>query len=340
MTRYPRAFVAGVSCSVLLFAACSGEAPSESAAPEVVTEAPGHAGPLVVRASRPPQIMIPVLDAWRAETGGQFELVNAEEGDAYAQADLVILHSLADSWDMAEADELRPIYSETAQQNIDPRLRDAESRWYGLSKRGRVVVYDPSTVAAEELATLVDYASLRDERWRERLCLSSSSIGGNRLLVASLISRNDLREAELIVRAWRANLAGPVLPDDEALLEAIADGACQIGIADSHDAAATDGVSIHWFDDPATILVDVTTAGVSRHAIDPDRATGLLEWLTTETPNALFAIQDLELPANPASPAGNIVSGYTVHLSKPASLSDLGFLIEEADLLVERARYP
>ncbi len=328
------------SLCVVLAAACTRDTPPEPA--ESASAAANRAAPgsVVVEAARPPQMMIPVLDGWRAETGGRFELALADEGEAPVQADLVVLGSLADTWDIAEADELRPVFRDSINSNIDPRLRDAESRWTALSKRGRVVVYNPSLVAVEDLGSLQDYESLREERWRERLCLSSSAVGGNRLLVALLISRHDLREAELIVREWRANLAGAVLPDDDALLDAVAGGSCAIGIADSNDAAATAGVSIHWFGDPAATLVDVTTAGVSRHAADPDRAAGLLEWLSTETPNALFAIQDLELPANPNSPPGNLVGGHAVHLAEPAALSSLGFLLEEADLLVERARYP
>ncbi len=331
------------SLYLLLVAACSSDKQPEPAAPvEAEPAAADRAppGPVVVAAARPPQMMIPVLEGWRAETGGRFELALADDGDAPAQTDLVVLGSLADTWDIAEADELRPVFRDSINSNIDARLRDAESRWTALSKRGRVVVYNPSLVAVADLGSLQDYASLREERWRGRLCLSSSAVGGNRLLVALLISRHDLREAERIVRDWRANLADAVFADDDSLLDAIAAGTCAIGIADSNDAAATTGASIHWFADPAATLVDVTTAGVSRHAADPRQAAGLLEWLTTETPNALFAIQDLELPANPSSPAGNLVDGHAVHLREPVSLSDLGFLVEEADLLVERARYP
>lgn len=335
-----------VSLWVVLFAACSSDTPPEPAEPAEPAESESAAtgrtppGSVVVEAARPPQMMIPVLDGWRAETGGEFELVLAEEGETPPQADLIVHGSLAHAWDIAEADELRPVFRDSINSNIDTRLRDAESRWTALSKRGRVVVYNPSLVGADGLDSLLDYESLREERWRERLCLSSSSVGGNRLLVALLIARHGLREAELIVREWRANLAGAVFPDDDALLQAIAEGSCAIGIADSNDAAATAGVSIHWFGNPTATLVDVTTAGVSRHAADPDRAAGLLEWLTMDTPNALFAIQDLELPANPNSLAGKLVSGHAIHLSEPAPLSELGFLVEEADRLVERARYP
>jgi iron(III) transport system substrate-binding protein len=285
--------------------------------------------------------MIPVLDGWRSETGGRFSLVAEDDEEEQPEADLIITGSLADTWDLAEADEFRPVRSETVNTNIDARLRDGESRWAALSRRARVVVYNPGLVPAEELQAVNGYEALRDQVWRGRVCLSSSAVPGNRLLVALLISRHDLREAEIIVREWRANLAASVFSDDSDLLAAIADGSCAIGIADSNSVltGADPGVAIHWFDSPGATLVDVTTVSVSRHAGDPDKASALLEWLTMATPNALFAIQDLEFPINEDARPANLIADFARYVSEPQSLAELGFLIEEADRLIERAGY-
>lgn len=325
-----------------MLVACGQEpvdpAPAVNEAPEVERKA----GPVVVHSSRPPQQMIPVLDGWRSETGGRFELAGDGDSEAPVQADLIVTGSLAETWDLAEADEFRPVFSETIDANIDARLRDSESRWVALSRRARVIVYNPQLVAVDELQELQNYEGLRGPVWRDRLCLSSANVHSNRLLVALLISRHDLREAEIIVREWRANLAATVFVDDEALLAAIDSGACAIGIADSTGvlAGAYNEVAVHWFDVAGETLVDITTASVSRHAADPVKASALLEWLTTETPNSLFAIQDLEFPANSNSRPGNLIADYMQRVAEPQSLAELGFLIEEADRLNERAGYP
>lgn len=341
--RYKSALCVIGAAWFLMLTGCGQESvePAPAAMPEPAVPVQSQ-GPLVVQSSRPPQQMIPVLDAWRSESGGRFELAANESAEAQSAADLIITASLAATWDLAEADEFRPVFSETIAANIDEQLRDSESRWVALSRRARVVVYNPQLVTAEELQVVQNYAALRNQTWRGRLCLSSSSVAGNRLLVALLISRHDPREAEIIVREWLVNLASAVLIDDDALLAAVTDGTCAVGIADSTGAlaGASEQIAIHWFDAAGETLVDVTAAGVSRHAGDPNEASTLLEWLTTNTPNALFAIQDLEFPANADAPPANMIADYARYVAVPQSLSELGFLIEEADRLIERARYP
>ncbi|MDH3439855.1 MAG: hypothetical protein OEM63_03815, partial [Gammaproteobacteria bacterium] len=269
------------SLVLIMLAACSQEpADPPSELPEIAEPARTASGQVVVQSSRPPQQMIPVLDGWGSETGGRFELVTAEAGEEPVEADFYVNGSLAETWDQAEADAFRPVYSETVARNIDALLRDSESRWTALSRRARAIVYNPEQVSAAELQAIPDYESLRGQIWRNRLCLSSSTVPGNRLMVALLISRHDLREAEIIVREWRANLASTVFADDEALLAAIDAGDCAIGIADTTGVltGAYDNVSVHWFASPSETLVDVTTASVSRHARDPDQGAALLEW--------------------------------------------------------------
>jgi iron(III) transport system substrate-binding protein len=187
---------------------------------------------------------------------------------------------------------------------------------------------------------------LGDERWRERLCLSSSSLPENAVLVAFLIRRHGVRDAEIIVREWRANLATTVFPGDAELLEALADGRCGIGIVDSALLASFAGVrtglpvAAHWFSERANTLTDISAAAVTRHATQPDAAEALLEWLSRPGPNGLFAGRRFEFPANPDAELASAVESGSGRLPDDTAYAELGFLLEEADLLVERARYP
>ena len=137
-----------------------------------------------------------------------------------------------------------------------------------------------------------------------------------------------------------------VFTNDGTLLAAIADGRCGLGLVDSNVLAALlyskqdAPVAVRWFDDPSGTLADISGGGVTRHAKNPEAALQLLEWLASSTPNALFATLRYEFPANPASETGRAIAAWPHDAVDLESLSDLGFLLEEADRLIERARYP
>jgi iron(III) transport system substrate-binding protein len=342
----------GVIATLGLLGGCTKE-PSQLA--KESEQLAARSDPLVVYVSHDAARTASVLDAYRSDTGTKYRLMSDDMPEQAARlgnpqlmpkADLFVAGSLAELWSVAESDALRPVYSEALANNIDPAMRDPESRWVALASRGRIVVYNTGQVSAQKMAALQDYTSLGDEAWRDSLCVASSAVPGNRSLIAFLIRRLGVRDAEIAVRRWRDNLAATVFVNDEELLRAVSNGQCTIGIADSNVLAELKNmkpdtpVAAHWFDAPDNTFFDISGAGVTRHAADPDGATALLEWLTTAMPNALFATRDFEFPANPEAPAGAAIEGWSQHVPEPASLADIAFQLEEAARLVERARYP
>ena len=334
-----------------ILAACGNESPTS----ETVREQHAPGGLLLVYASHDASRTASALEAYRSETGTRFQLrsddmpeqdTRLENPLLMPKVDLFVGGSLAELWAVAEADALRPVSSELLAGNISVAMRDPESRWVALSRRARIVAYNTELVSKDRIASVRDYTSLGDETWRNSLCLASSAVPGNRALIAFLIKQLGVRDAEITVRKWRENLAELVFSNDVELLDAVASGQCAVGILDSSVFAAfasarSDApVAVYWFETPNKILFDISGAGVTRHAADPDGATALLEWLTTVTPNALFATQNFEFPANSDSPAGAVISPWSEFATEPASLAELAFLLEDADRLIERARYP
>ena len=345
--RLSAAVPALVTCA-LLVAAC-GKAPP----PPAASTTPDADGAVIVYTSGDSGGTSAVLGAWRAATGNDYQLLTddlppgARRSPAVKpEADLFVAGSLAEMWAVAESDALRPVFSEAIGANVDAAYRDPESRWAALSRRARVVAYNPGRVGQEALGGVDRYASLAEEAWADRLCLSSSAVPGNRTLIAFLIARVGARDAEIIVRGWRQNLASPIFADDHALLDAIADGRCEIGLADSavlsaYAAAKPDApLAIHWFPDAANTVSDVSAAAVTRHAKAADAATALLEWLTGAGANAIFAGRRFELPVNADAALATAVESAAGRLPSDTDYAELGFLLEEAQLLAERARYP
>ena len=325
---------------VFSLAACEGaRQPNDAAAPNGA--ATSESRPLNVFIADKSLEVSSLLEAYRAETGVDAVLATAgSAGDA--QADIVLARGFVQLWELAESGELRPLAGMPLDNPVNALLGDPESRWVVIGRRLRVVVYDARRVTRGELQAVKDYASLGSPAWQGRLCLSSSAAPGNRLLVSHLIRRHQLREAEIIVRRWLANLAVPELPGDEELLDAIEAGRCQVGIADSAAFAgrvAATTLRAHIFEGSGEILADASGAGVGRHAGQPEAASAFIAWLEKGSPNALYATLHREFPADPDALSGDLLRDRATGIAHSAPLSELGFLLEEADRLVERAGY-
>jgi iron(III) transport system substrate-binding protein len=169
---------------------------------------------------------------------------------------------------------------------------------------------------------------------------------GNRTLIAMLIRDHGVREAELIVRAWRASLAERFFESDIDLVRAVAAGECQLAIADTRAMATIIAASPQAplatvrFPDVATTLVDISAAGVTRHAGNPQGAAMLLQWLVSKDPNSLYSAYGYEFPVHPAAAVAVPIQSWSDRVENPMQISQLSFLQRDAELLAERARYP
>jgi len=340
-----------IAFAALICTACGQDAPVDSA--KVAEDM--AVGSVIVYSTLDDSIIKRVLDTYTAETDANVYVVTGEFQELLDKvhkagpdpvADLFVADNAAELWSASEQDVFRPTRSDIIDNRVPGQLRDPEHLWTSLAVRVRTVVYNTELLSVTEIESVTDYGSLTADSWHERLCLSSSGVPGNASLIAMLINDNGVRETETIVRGWRANLALPVFDNDARLLQAIATGQCAIGIADSSEVAgflqanANADVAPHWFAEAGVLHINASGAGVTRHAQNPDGAVALLEWLTDESANGLFAALRLEFPANTGVTADAAISAWAGFASNPANLASLGYSQEEAILLAERARYP
>lgn len=262
--------------SLALVAACSPEAPVEEVAPSE---------PVVVYTAYDDKTYLPTLfNEFTQDTGiivivrnGSVPgIVDDVIGDRVTPpADMLITPSVAGVWRVAEEGELRPNYSALVAANVPSWLRDPDKYWLALSYRKAVLVYDADVFAADELSS---YEGLAAEKFRRKVCLTSSEHAINRSVIAMLMSKLGSRNAELAVRSWVANLAQPVFASETALLQALASGECAVGIVSS-SAAATISDARLQVHTPVETYVDIEAVGVTRHARNPDAALALVDWM-------------------------------------------------------------
>jgi iron(III) transport system substrate-binding protein len=311
-----------------------------------------HAAELVVYSARNEQLIQPLFEAYTRETGVRIRYSTAEAGvliqrlkaeGSRSPADILLTVDAGELWHASENGLLRPLNSPLLERSIPSYLRDPEGRWFGLSMRARAIFYHPERVDPK---TLSSYAALADSQWKNRLCLRTSKKVYNQSLVATLISREGERETEAIVRGWVANLAAPVFANDTQVIEAIAAGQCDVGIANTYyfgrlqSKRAQIPVKIFW---PSAAQggthVNISGAGVTRYSPQPEAAQRFIEWLAQGPAQERFASINYEYPVNPSIVPDPLVAGWGSLVPSPVPLIEAGRLQPAAVRLMDRAGY-
>ncbi len=327
---------------VLLTAACTK-----------VTEPP-ETPTLVVYSARAQQLIEPLFERYTAETGVEIKILSDSEGalmqrlqaegDA-SPADLLITVDAGNLWQAAERELLRPIDSSVLNDSIPAHLRDPENRWFGLSVRARTLVYSSERVDPADLST---YEALAEPAWKGRLCLRTSQKVYNQSLVAMMLAQQGAEATEATLRGWMANLAATPFANDDAVMAAIIAGQCDVGIVNTYyfgrlEAATPDLPLKLYFPNQAEgergVHVNVSGAGVTRHAPHPEAAQQLLEWLSASEAQALFGGVNLEYPANPAVEVDPRVAAWGSFRHDLINVSEAGRRQVEAVKLMDRVGY-
>lgn len=329
-----------LTCMLILAAlAAPAGVPAARAAEEVVIYSARHYG------------QEPAFEAFTQATGIQIRTLNGDAGQIFERlkaegdktpADVLLTVDAGNLWNAARAGLLAPVTSAELARNIPAHLRDPEHRWFGLTMRARTIMYNPKKVSPTELST---YEALGDPKWKGRLCLRPSSYIYNQSLLATLIRRHGEPRTEEIVRGWVANQ--PVLINgDTKILEAIAAGRCDVGLANSYYLARmlkkdpTTPVAIFWANQQTSgVHVNVSGAGVTAHAKNRANAVKLLEFLSGLAAQQLFADASLEYPANPRAEVNALVKAWGPFRQDDLNVAAAGEFQAAATRLADRAGY-
>ncbi len=317
---------------------------------------PALAEEVVVYSARNEQLIKPLFDAYTRETGVQIKFVTDKEGPLMARlqaegtntpADVLLTVDAGNLWQASEAGLLRPVRSKILESNVPAHLRDPENEWFGLSVRARTVVYNNARVKPSDLST---YEDLANPKWKGRLCLRTSKKVYNQSLVAMMIYEHGEAKTEDIVRGWVANLATAPFPDDTRAMQAVAAGQCDVTVVNTYYFGRlmekTPGLPLAIFwpnqnlnNKAAGVHVNISGAGVTRHAKDPAGAQRLLEWLSSAKAQSLFADVNLEYPVNPAVAPDKTVAAWGSFKQNLINVSEAGRLQAQAVRLMDRVGY-
>ena len=234
-------------------------------------------------------------------------------------ADLLITVDAGRLWRAHEQGVFQPVDSAVLNERIPAHLREPGGHWFGLSKRARVIVYNAAAGLSDNIAR---YEDLADESLRGKVCMRSSGNIYNLSLLGALIEHHGTEAAEAWAKGVVKNFHRPPQGNDTAQLRAVASGECGVSIANTYyvgrllgsesaadvEVVAALGVLFPNQADRGA-HVNISGAGVVRHAPHRDNAVRFLEYLSGDFAQGLFAEGNNEYPvvgaaAGPVSELG------------------------------------
>jgi iron(III) transport system substrate-binding protein len=214
---------------------------------------------------------------------------------------VLITVDAANLWRATEAGILEPLHSEELDRLVPEDLRDPGGHWYGLALRARTIMRSAERVGPDEVTT---YEGLGDPRWKGRLCLRSGTSEYNVSFVADRLAKDGPEATEEMLRAWMEN-DPDILGSDVDVLEAIADGDCDVGLTNHYYLAREKEedpdfpVEPVWADQAGRgTHVNLSGMGVVKGSDRAGDARELIEFLVTPEQQQVFSDNNHEFPVS------------------------------------------
>lgn len=242
----------------------------------------------------------------RIEAGEDALIERVRNEGARSPADVLITVDAGRLWRAEQLGFFQPVKSELLESRIPASYREPGGLWFGFSLRARLIAYNKAKVKPSEVAT---YESLADPRLKGRVCMRSSTNMYNLSLMGAMIDHLGAEKAQAWAQGVRENLAREPKGGDTDQLKSVAAGECDVTVtnqyyyarmvrsakADEHEIAEKIGVV---FPNQGTwgTHVNISGAGVMKHAPNREAAVKFLEYLASESAQRYFADGNNEWP--------------------------------------------
>jgi iron(III) transport system substrate-binding protein len=260
-----------------------------------------------------------MYDTFTRTTGIKINRVDADDAGIIARlraegaaspADVIML---VDAARLAVADTqglFQPIKSAKLDAAIPANLRATATpdgvTWTGFSTRARVIVYDPSRVKAEDVAT---YEQLADPKLKGMVCTRSGSHPYNLSLFSTVVERLGDQKGEAWLKGVVDNMARAPKGGDTDQIKGVASGECGVALTNTYylarmikstkaeDKAVVDKVRVVFPNQGTTgTHVNIAGAGVAKYAKNRDNAIQFMEFLSSPFAQDYFANGNNEFP--------------------------------------------
>ncbi|WP_237152156.1 Fe(3+) ABC transporter substrate-binding protein [Oryzibacter oryziterrae] len=305
--------------------------------------------------TREPGLIQPLLDRYTAETGVAINTIFMNEGlgervaseGENSPADILMTVDYGNLTDLVDRGLTQPIQSDTLDAAVPSALRDPQHMWYALSMRARTIYLSKDRVPDGAIST---YEELADPKWKGKVCIRSGQHPYNTSLIAAMIVKDGEDAAKAWLEGVKANLARKPGGGDRDVAKDILAGICDIGVGNSYYVGlmrsgaggedqkawgAAIKVVLPTFKDGEGSHVNVSGAAIAKFSPNKAEAVKLLEFLTSDEAQELYAKSNFEYPVKAGVAADPIIAALGTLKIDPTPLTEITAQRKAASLLVD-----
>ena len=307
---------------------------------------------------RQPFLMNPLLNAFTKETGIKVNMVYLKKGmlerlkaeGANSPADLILTADIGNLHNLVEAGLLQPSKSSILESNVPAQFRHPDGLWYGLTTRARIIFAHKKRTKPGEVTT---YEDLAKPHMKGRVCTRSGKHVYNVSLLAWIMAAKGEAAAETWAKGVKANLARKPQGNDRAQVKAVYQGECDVSLGNTYYMGKMmtnekSPVQKKWAAAVNVIFpnqgdrgthVNISGAGVTKNAKNKANAVKLIEFLSGDAAQKIYAEDNFEYPIKAGVKLHPIVAGWGKFKAEETLLSKIAEHRTQATRILDKVRF-
>ncbi len=307
---------------------------------------------------RQPFLIKPFLDVFTERSGIKVNVVYAKKGmlqrlkaeGRNTPADAVLTVDISRLSALANAELLQPVKSPVLDKNVPAQYRHPDGLWFGLTTRARVVYAHKTRVKPGEVAS---YEDLAKPHMKGRICTRSGKHSYNLSLLASIVAAKGEHAATNWAKAVKANLARRPQGNDRAQVKAIKEGICDVSLGNTYymGAMATNEKKPEQKTWAAAVKVlfpgqndrgthvNISGAAVTEYAKNKANAIKLLEFLSENFAQKMYADQNFEYPVKAGVAWHPLVASWGKFKADSINLNEIAKYRSTAAKIMDRVDF-
>lgn len=304
---------------------------------------------------RQPYLIEPMLKNFEKDTGIKVNVIFADKGlvdrvkkeGELSPADVLLTVDISRVMEIVNAGLAQKVDSKVLEKNIPEQFRDSNDEWFGLTKRARVIYTSKDRVG--KLPTGFDYLDLAKPEYKGKICVRSGKNSYNVSLFAAMIEHYGEEATRNFLKGLKANLAQKPQGGDRDQIKAIKEGVCDYALGNSYyygkmlddekSRPAAEAAILNFPQGKFGTHFNISAVAVAKHSPNKANAVKLIEYLSGDKAQALYAELNHEYPVKAGVKPSKLVEGWGTYSADAIKLEDIAKNYNKALKLVDEVKF-